>query len=345
VEVERTPEEEAARRLESWQKAFEMAASLGVTTVQLAGSDREVFETFDHFRAQGKSTLRVYLNGKLPENDQDLDQYLELADRYSREDDWIRFGYLKGYIDGTLSSATALLFEPFTDEPDKSGLPQMSYEELERRVLAADRRGFQIGIHAIGDKANHWVLNAYAKAVETNPPRERRHRIEHASILHSEDIPRFAELGVIASTQAVFVSTDNLYAEKRLGRERSKGVYAWRRLLDAGAHVAFSTDYPVEPLDPREGLYSAVTRKNRKGMPGGGWFPDQILKLEEAVRLYTWESAYAEFMEDRKGMLRTGYLADIVIFDRDLTNVPPEEILTAQIYYTIVGGRIVFQNK
>jgi predicted amidohydrolase YtcJ len=345
AEVERTPEEKEVRRLESWRKAFEMASRLGVTTVQLAGSDREVYEMFDYFRAQGRPTLRVYLNGELPENEEDLDQYDALLDRYPREGDWNRFGYLKGYIDGTLSSATALLFEPFTDEPDKTGLPQMSYEELERRVLAADRRGFQIGIHAIGDKANHWVLDAYAKAEEVDPPRERRHRIEHASILRLDDIPRFAEVGVIASTQAVFVRTDNLYAEKRLGPERSKGVYAWRRLLDEGVHVAFGTDYPVEPLDPREGLYAALTRKNRRGMPESGWFPDQTLELEEAIRLYTLEPAYAEFMEDRKGMLRVGYLADIVVFDRDLTNIPPEEILSAQVDYTIVGGRIVFQRK
>jgi predicted amidohydrolase YtcJ len=342
--IERVPEEEQARRLESWRKAFEMAASLGVTTVQLAGSDSEVLEMLDHFRRRNELTLRVYLNGKLTENEDELRSYLELAPRYPREEDWIRFGYLKGYIDGTLSSATALLFEPFSDEPDKTGLPQMSYEELEKRVVAADKAGFQIGIHAIGDKGNHWVLNAYERAMELNGKRERRHRIEHASILSTDDIPRFGRLGVIASTQAVFVRTDNLYAEKRLGYERSRGVYAWRRLLDTGAHVAFGTDYPVEPLDPREGLYAAVTRKNRQGLPESGWFPDQILDLEQAIRLYTWEPAYAEFMEDRKGMLKEGYLADLVVYDRDLLNVAPEEILEARVVTTIVGGKIVYQR-
>jgi predicted amidohydrolase YtcJ len=344
VPIERAPEEAQARRLESWEKAFEMAASLGVTTVQLAGSDSEVFEMLDHFWSRNELTLRIYLNGKLTANEDEITTYLELARRYPREEDWIRFGYLKGYIDGTLSSATALLFEPFSDDPDKTGLPQMSYEELEKRVIAADKSGFQIGIHAIGDKANHWVLNAYETAMEVNGERERRHRIEHASILTMADIPRFAHLGVIASTQAVFVRTDNLYAEKRLGRERSKGVYAWRRLLDAGAHVAFGTDYPVEPLDPREGLYAAVTRKNRKGLPESGWFPDQILDIEEAIRLYTWEPAYAEFMEDRKGMLKEDYLADLAVYDRDLLNVAPEEILEARVDYTIVGGKIVYQR-
>jgi len=342
--IERTPEEEQARRLESWKRAFEMAASLGVTTVQLAGFDPEVLEMLEYFKAEGKLTVRVYLSGKLPATDEELGACIELARRYPREDDWVRFGYLKGFIDGTLSSSTALLFEPFSDEPDKTGLPQMSYEELERRIVAADGQGLQIGIHAIGDRANHWVLNAYEKATKENKERERRHRIEHASILRMGDIPRFAELGVIASTQAVFVRTDNLYAEKRLGYERSRGVYPWRRLLEAGAHVAFGTDYPVEPLDPREGLYAAVTRKNRKGLPASGWFPDQVLDMEEAIRLYTQEPAFAEFMENRKGMLRKGYLADLVIYDRDLLTIAPEEILTSRVDYTIIGGRVVYRR-
>jgi predicted amidohydrolase YtcJ len=343
--VERSPEEERARRLESWVKAFEMAASSGVTTVQLAGFDPEVLEMLEQFHTQGELTLRFYLNGVLPDNEEELDRYAELARRYPREDSWIRFGYLKGFIDGTLSSSTALLFEPFSDEPDKAGLPQMPYEELEKRVISADQQGFQIGIHAIGDKGNNWVLNAYEKAMEVNGPSERRHRIEHASILRLDDIPRFARLGAIASTQAVFVRTDSAYAEKRLGRERCKGVYAWRRLLDAGAHVSFGTDYPVEPLDPREGLYAAVTRKNRKGWPESGWFPDQKLDIEEAIRLYTLEPAYAEYMEDRKGMLRVGYLADMVIWGRDLLTVPPEDILDAQVDVTIIGGKVVYRRE
>jgi predicted amidohydrolase YtcJ len=342
AEIQRTAEEEEARRLDSWRRAFEMAARLGVTSLQVLGSDPEVFE---RLRDQGMLTLRVTVSGRLEEDATDLKEYVELNERYPRSNDWIRFGYLKGFIDGTLSSTTALLFEPFTDEPDKSGLPQMPYAELERRVLAADKLGFQVGIHAIGDKANHWVLNAYQKAQEVNGTSNMRHRIEHASILRPSDIPRFAQLGVIASGQAVFVSTDNLYAEKRLGTERSRGVYAWRRFLNEGAPVAFGTDYPVEPLDPREGLYAAVTRKSRKGLPESGWYPDQNLTLEETIELYTLGSAYAEFTEDRKGKLKEGYLADAVIFDRDLLNVPAAEILEAAVDYTIVGGRLVYERK
>ncbi|MFC1628924.1 amidohydrolase, partial [Gemmatimonadota bacterium] len=171
------------------------------------------------------------------------------------------------------------------------------------------------------------------------------HRSEHAQVLIDEDIPRFAELGVIASMQPTHCITDKRFAEKRIGLERSAGAYAWRRLLDAGAHVAFGTDYSVEPLEPLEGLYAAVTRKDRAGEEGEGWFPDQKLTMEEAIELYTLEAAYAQFMEDRKGMLKVGYLADMIIMDSDLLTIPEEEIMTAKVDYTIVGGRVVYQRE
>jgi predicted amidohydrolase YtcJ len=248
-------------------------------------------------------------------------------------------------MDGTLGSGTAMFFEPFEDEPDKSGLPQMEYEELERRVLASDKMGFQIGIHAIGTKANNWILNAYAKAREVNGARDSRHRSEHAQILIDEDIPRFAELGVIASMQPTHCITDKRFCEKRIGKERSRGAYAWRRLLDAGARIAFGTDYSVEPLDPLEGLYASVTRKDRAGEPGDGWFPDQKLTMEEAIELYTLGAAYAQFMEGRKGMLKEGYLADMVIFNEDLMTIPHDEIMKAKVDRTIVGGKVVYERE
>jgi len=300
---------------------------------------------YQKFRDMGKLTLRVYVGQPFPEEEQKLQKYVELQKQYPRKDNWIRFGYLKGYIDGTLGSGTMMVFEPFDDEPDKTGLPRMTYEELKRRVIAADKMGFQIGIHAIGPKANHWILNAFEKAQQVNGKRDSRHRSEHAQILTLDDIPRFAKLGVIASMQPTHCITDKRFAEKRIGRERCKGAYAWRRLLDAGANIAFGTDYDVEPLDPLEGLYASVTRKNREGEPGRGWFPDQILTMEEAIELYTLASAYAEFMEDRKGMIKKGYLGDIVIYDRDLMKIPPEEIMRALVDYTIVGGKVVYQRE
>lgn len=342
VEVRKTPEQQRRRRIRQWQAAFGSAARLGVTTVQIPSDG---FEIYQQFRDMGKLTLRLYVGQPLPAGEKQLKRYIELRKKYPLEDNWIRFGFLKGFIDGTLGSGTALFYEPFEDQPSKSGLSMMTYAELERRIAAADKMGFQIGIHAIGDKANHWVLNAFEKVRQLNGKRDSRHRIEHAQVLALDDIPRFAELAVIASMQPTHCITDKRFAEKRIGRQRCKGAYAWRLLLNADARIAFGADYPVEPLDPLEGLYAAVTRKDRAGESGPGWFPDQCLTMEEAIKLYTLDSAYAEFMDDRKGSIKKGYLADMVIFRDDLTTIQPEKIMKALVDYTIVGGRVVYKRK
>jgi len=326
----------------SLEKALAEARRTGVTSVQQLNGAQDLFA---QFKEEGRLTARVTFNMWLTADAKQLNAYEELRRRFPPEGNWIRFGYLKAFIDGTLGSGTALMFEPFTDNPDTSGLPQMSYVELERRVLAADRLGFQIGVHAIGTKGNHWVLNAYQKAQQANGKRDSRHRIEHAQILADGDIPRFASLGVIASMQPTHCISDKLFAEKRIGRDRCRGAYAWRRLLDAQAPIAFGTDWPVEPMDPLEGLYASVTRKDRAGEPGDGWFPDQRLTMAEAIKLYTLDAAYAEFTEDRKGKIQPGYLADLVIFDRDLLTAPPETIMQAHVETTIVGGRVVYQRQ
>jgi predicted amidohydrolase YtcJ len=342
VPVERTPEEEAARRALGWEAMLDYTRQLGVTSIQHPGGGSA--ETYQRMMDEDKLTVRVDVAGRLTADPDALQRWEELRERYPQDGNWIRFGYLKGFIDGTLGSGTALFFEPFEDEPDKSGLPMMSYEELEERIIASDAMGFQIGIHAIGTKANSWILNAFEKAQEVNGVRDSRHRSEHAQILVDGDIPRFAELGVIASMQPTHCITDKRFAEKRIGLERSRGAYAWRSLLDANAKIAFGTDYSVEPLPPLEGLYAAVTRKDRLGEEGDGWFPDQKLTMEEAIELYTLGSAYAQFMEDRKGMIKEGYLADMVIYDRDLMTLPEEEIMKALVDYTIVGGKVVYRR-
>ncbi|MCK4772631.1 MAG: amidohydrolase [Candidatus Latescibacteria bacterium] len=343
IRVRRTPEEQAAREARGWEAMLELTRSLGVTSIQHPGGGNA--ETYQRIMDEGKLTVRVDVAGRLTADEEQLQRYAELLQRYPREGNWIRFGMLKGFMDGTLGSATMMVFEPFEDEPDKTGLPQMSYEELERRVLASDKAGFQIGIHAIGPKANNWILNAFEKAREVNGVRDSRHRSEHAQILIDDDIPRFAELAVIASMQPTHCITDKRFCEKRIGYERSKGAYAWRRLLDAGARIAFGTDYSVEPLDPLEGLYASVTRKDRAGEPGDGWFPDQKLTMEEAIELYTLGSAYVQFMEDRKGMIKVGYLADMVIFNDNLLTIPHDQIMKSRVDYTIVGGKVVYRRE
>jgi len=318
------------------------ARRLGVTSFQHLNGDAELF---DRIRHEGKLSARVTFNLWLSDNPMVLDAADQMRRKYPPSGNWIRFGYMKGFIDGTLGSGTALFFEPFTDNPGTSGLPQMSCEQLEKQVLATDARGFQIGIHAIGDRGNHWILNAYEKAAQINGKRDSRHRSEHAQVLKDDDLKRFVTLGVIASMQPTHCITDKRFAEKRLGLKRCKGAYAWRRLLDSGAHVAFGTDWPVEPLDPMEGIYAAVTRKDRAGEAGDGWFPDQKLTIEEAIRLYTVESAYAEFMENRKGMLKTDMLADMVLLDQNLLEIPTELIMKTRVDLTIVGGKVVFERK
>jgi predicted amidohydrolase YtcJ len=342
VRVEMTPEEQAARREQGWEQMLEYTRSLGVTSIQHPGGGSA--QTYQRMLDEGKLTVRVDVAGRLTADPEALARFDGLRQEYPPEGNWIRFGYMKGFIDGTLGSGTALFFEPFEDEPDKSGLPMMEYEELEERILATDAMGFQIGIHAIGTRANNWILNAFEKAQEVNGVRDSRHRSEHAQVLIDADIPRFAELGVVASMQPTHCITDKRFAEKRIGVERSRGAYAWQRLLDAGAMIAFGTDYSVEPLPPLEGIYAAVTRKDRLGEDGDGWFPDQKLSVEKSIELYTLGAAYAQFMEDRKGMIKEGYLADMVIYDQDLLTMPEEDLMTALVDYTIVGGRVVYQK-
>lgn len=336
-----TPEERQKRADRGLELALDAARKTGVTSIsQLNGG----YERFQKFKDNGKLTLRVTFNMGLTADEKRLEELDKLRKRFPQENHWIRFGYLKGFIDGTLGSGTALMFEPFKDDPSTSGLPMMPYEEFERWIVAADARGFQIGIHAIGNKANNWVLNACEKAQQVNGKRDSRHRSEHAQILLLSDIPRFAGLGVIASMQPTHCITDKRFAEKRIGLERCKGAYAWRSLLKAGVRIAFGTDWSVEPIDPLEGLYGAVTRKDRAGEPGDGWFPEQKLSMEKAIELYTLGSAYAEFMEDHKGMIKKGYLADMVIFNNDLMSIPHDQIMSSKVDYTIVGGKVVYKR-
>lgn len=337
-----SPRDAHIRDREALDKALASARELGVTSVQHLNLSEDLLqEAYD----EGQLTARITFGMYLTEDEKTLSAYDALRQQYPPQGNWIRAGYLKAFMDGTLGSGTAFMFKPFSDDTTTSGLPQMDYEELERKVLKADAMGFQIGIHAIGTRANHWILNAYEKAAQVNGERDARHRSEHAQLLTDDDIPRFGELGVIASMQPTHCITDKRYAEKRLGPARCEGAYAWQRLLGTGAHVAFGTDWPVEPLNPMEGLYAAVTRKDRAGEEGEGWYPDQRVSMERAIELYTAASAYAEFMEDRKGRLKPGYLADLVILDRNLLEIGEEEIMKTRVDVTVVGGKVVYERE
>jgi predicted amidohydrolase YtcJ len=343
IKSERSAAEEEARTWQGYLLALKEARLYGVTSVQIPG-DAD-FEAYSKLKTEGQLTCRVDLGKALTGDTTQLIAYQALEKEFPRDSDWIRFGYLKSFMDGTIGSGTALMFQPFTDNPSTSGLAMMPYDAFEKMVITADRYGFQIGTHAIGDKANNWVLNAYEKAGQINGKRDSRHRIEHAQNLQFSDIPRFAQLGVIASMQPTHCISDKRFCEKRIGTERAKGAYAWKSLADVGAQLAFGTDYQVEPLNPMEGLYAAVTRKDRLGEEGDGWHPEQKISMEKAIEYYTLGAAYSQFMENRKGRIKAGFLADIVLLDKDLLTLPENDIMKTRVAYTIVGGKIVYTSE
>lgn len=336
-------EERKKREHTGYLLALQEAREYGVTSVQIPGEAD--FDAYDRLMHDGLLSCRVDIGEVLTGEDSKLEKYRQLSEKYPRSGNWIRFGYLKAFIDGTIGSGTALMFEPFDDNKESSGLSMMPYSTFEAMVVKADSKGFQIGVHSIGDKGNNWTLNAYEKALAVNGMHDSRHRDEHAQTLLLSDIPRFARLGVIASMQPTHCISDKKFCEKRIGHERARGAYAWNSLAKSGASLAFGTDYQVEPLNPMEGLYAAVSRKERRGEPGEGWFPDEKISMAKAIEFYTLGAAYAQFMEDRKGIIKTGYLADLVITDRDLLSIDEPDIMKTKIDYTIVGGKIVFMRE
>jgi predicted amidohydrolase YtcJ len=335
-----TPEEQRQRQRDDAIAGLKFAATLGVTSLQSSSSLNEM----ESLRQLAKdSLLTARFTGWLT-----LGSARALAAqgiRTGQGDDWVRVGFLKGFVDGTLGDGTAAMFEPFADRADFVGLPRMTQVELDSAVILADRLGFQIGIHAIGDKGSSMVLNAYEKAAQRNGTTDMRHRIEHAQLIVPDDIRRFGRLGVVASMQPTHATTDMRFADTRVGYDRTKTAYPWRSLLNSGAMLSFGTDWSVEPLDPMRGVFSAVTRTNIQRMePKDGWFPEQKLSVWEAIYYYTYGSAYGEKMENLKGSLAVGRLADFLVMDRDLFVVPTEQILQAKVDYTIVGGRVVWDR-
>lgn len=332
--IKSSPEEDILR-------ALDHARRLGLTGVH-ASTDLKELEIYKKLKDEGRLTLRIY--AWLPV--EEMDQCLKLGLRQGQGDEFLKIGFLKAFIDGTLGSGTALMFEPFADVPGQSGLAQYSEQEFDELIDRAYANGFQVGTHAIGDKGVNLVLKAIERAEKKHGQKNLRYRIEHAQIIKPEDIKQFKELGVIASMQPTHCTTDLRFCEQRIGLERSKYAYAWRSLLESGARLAFGSDWPVEPLDPRRGLYSAVTRKNiEHDFPEGGWFPEQKLTLAEAIECFTSGSAYASFEENLKGTLEPGKLADLTVFGLDIFSLEPKAILTAPVIYTIVGGKIVYQAE
>jgi predicted amidohydrolase YtcJ len=319
--------------------AMTYVSERGVTSVDHMGtwSDLAVFERARH---SGKLRTRIY--AAVP-----LSTWAKLRDTVTARghgDSWLRIGALKGFVDGSLGSHTAAMMQPFTDAPADSGLLVNTPEDLYSWASNADKAKLHVIVHAIGDRAIRLQLDIFQRVGRENGPRDRRFRIEHAQHLAPADIPRFGQLGVIASMQPYHAIDDGRWAEKVIGPERAKTTYAFRSLRDAGAILAFGSDWFVAPPTPLEGIYAAVTRSTLDDKHPGGWVPEQKIGVEDALRAYTTGGAYASFEEREKGSLAPGKLADVVIIDRDLTRIAPATIREARIMYTIVGGRVVFDR-
>ncbi len=332
------------------EAAMQEAAAHGVTSVQnMADSseDRgqpENFREFQKFERAGKLTVRIYES--MPVRDWKFLAGAGFVAPFGSAH--LCIGNLKAFADGALGSATAWMDEPFTNNPAKSGLaspdlldPEHFYESLRQ----ADKAGLQLSIHAIGDRANRTILDLYARLEKDNGPADRRPRIEHAQHLHPEDYPRFAKLGVIASMQPYHAIDDGRWAETALGPQRIKSSYAWKSLLDAGATLAFGSDWPVAPLNPVMGIYAATTRQTLDGKNPTGWIPEQKITVQQAVHAYTMGSAFAEHQESIKGSIEPGKLADLVVLSDDIFVIPPDAIQKTKVEMTIFEGKVIYQRK
>ncbi|MFZ0392302.1 MAG: amidohydrolase, partial [Terracidiphilus sp.] len=339
--------EEQDRAMEA---AMHEAARHGVTSVQnMANSPDDPtqpanFREFQKFAREGRLTVRIYES--MP-----LRNWKTLADLgvvAPFGNATLRLGNLKEFADGALGSETAWMDEPFANHPDSSGISSADLEHPEQfyaMLHGADKAGLQISIHAIGDRANRTILDLYARLEHDDGPADRRLRIEHAQHLHPADIARFPQLHVIASMQPYHAIDDGRWAETLLGPERIKTSYAWRSLLDAGATLAFGSDWPVAPLDPVLGIYATATRRTLDGKNPNGWVPDERITVAQAVHAYTMGSAFAEHQEKVKGSIEPGKLADLVVLSDDIFTIPPEAIEKTKVDLTIFDGRIVFERE
>jgi len=342
--VSKIPKPTAAQRRKALELALSDAAANGITSVQ-DYSDWEDFLVMEEMERDGALPVRVseWLTFRDP-----VDVLQEHRAHHSYTDPMLHTGMLKGFMDGSLGSRTAALLAPYSDDPKNTGLPQYAQDKLNEMARERAKTGFQLGFHAIGDRATAMALEAFTEGereARENQVKQSdfRFRIEHDQVVTAEQVPEYAKLGVIASVQPNHLLTDMNWAEQRIGPERAKHSYPWGDFLRAKVMLAFGTDYPVEPITPFRGIYCAVTRMNETGTKS--YFPEQKLTIHDALAAYTTGSAYAEFEEKDKGLLEMGMLADFVVLDRDLTKASAHDILETKVLRTVVGGKTVYEAK
>lgn len=339
------------RRVQQTKNALAEIRKYGVTNVSDM-SDDEQLDIYRELLKTNDLTVRVHFRPG-------LERWQEMSDRriiIGSGDEWIRLGALKGHIDGIMGTSTARFLQPYSSDPTNRGKwrPLMVDEKgnfVEGKFLQymidADRAGLQISVHAIGDEANNVLLNYLEELNRQNGVRDRRFRLVHAQVIAPGDFKRLGKLGVVAEVQPFHLSDDMRWMEERIGKERCKGAYAFKSIKDSGAVLCFGTDWPGTsaseyPINPMLGLYAAVTRQTLTGEPAGGWFPEQRISIEEAIRAYTYNTAYANFEEKVKGSIEVHKVADLVVLTKNLLQIPPKEILDTKVVYTIVGGKIVY---
>ncbi|MBK7499198.1 MAG: amidohydrolase [Ignavibacteriales bacterium] len=321
--------------------ALEEAKSLGITSVQDITFE-DALTTFQKIKEEGKLTCRIFTRWPISDYKNLVDKNINIG--YG--DDFIRMGSLKAFADGSLGSSTAWFFERYNQDTTSTGLPMdiITDGSMEKWGLDADKNHLQLSVHAIGDKANSYMLDLYEKIIKQNPKWDRRFRLEHAQHVRFEDIKRFAELGVIASVQPYHCIDDGVWAEKRIGPERIKYTYPFKSFLDAGVKMCFGTDWYVAPLNPLLGIYAAVTRRTLDNKNPDGWIPEQMISVEDAIKCYTINSAYASFEENIKGTIETGKLADLIILSDDILTIDPIKIKDVKVEMTMFDGKIIY-NK
>jgi len=339
--AQRTPAEQAADLHKMIGLATAECLAKGITTFEDAGSPPGTVDVFRRMAENHELGLRLWV--MLRESNQKLEADLDRYRTIGAGGDFLTVRAIKRYMDGALGSRGAWLLEPYTDSPGSTGLNLEDPADIRRAAELAIRHGYQLCVHAIGDRANREVLNIYESVFREHPEqKDLRWRIEHAQHLNAADIPRFAQLGVIAAMQGIHCTSDAPFVILRLGPKRAEeGAYVWQKLMKSGAIVGNGTDAPVEDVSPIACFYASVTRKLKDGSV---FYPDQRMTRQEALRSYTWNNAYAAFEEKLKGSLEPGKLADITVLSRDILTIPDDEIMATDVVYTIVGGKVAFEG-
>lgn len=322
--------------------ALALLAKSGLTSVHDAGISVAEDGIYRDYADHGKLTTRVY--AMIADTGAAFDELSKDGPLASYANDTYALAAVKLFSDGALGSRGAALIAPYSDMPSTRGLLFQQNAAMQAKMDKAMRAGYQVNVHAIGDAGNHQILDAYAQLIPKYNAGALRHRIEHAQVVTPEDIPRFKTLGIIPSMQPTHATSDQNMAEQRVGHERIKGAYAWRTFLDQGSRIACGSDFPVESPDPFEGLHAAVTRQNAAGAPAGGWYKNQAMTLNEALRCFTLDAAYAARQENLIGSLEPGKWADFILIDRDIFTAPPEQLGKTVVLQTWMGGKRVYKK-